>query len=232
MHACVESSLRALAVVAGLVIVAVVGTYMYAAPVAADDRRDDHRRPASRRRSTSSATPTPSRTSSPRPRPTRCSASATCTRRIACGRWSSSAASATAGCPKSSARRRCRRTGFCGRSGFGRAAQRGVGQRRPNGRSSRSNAYVAGVNAFIATHHGTALPPEFSLLRFEPEAVDRRRRHGLGEDDGVGSERATTRSSCCATISFAPSAPERMAQLMPPYADDRAFEHARRRRSQ
>ena len=32
------------------------------------------------------------------------------------------------------------------------------------------DAYVAGVNAFIATHHGRALPPEFSLLRFEPEA--------------------------------------------------------------
>ena len=31
------------------------------------------------------------------------------------------------------------------------------------------NAYVAGVNAFIATHHGSALPPEFTLLRFEPE---------------------------------------------------------------
>ena len=43
------------------------------------------------------------------------------------------------------------------------------GRRRPTGRSSRSNAYVAGVNAFLATHHGSALPPEFSLLRFEPE---------------------------------------------------------------
>ena len=31
------------------------------------------------------------------------------------------------------------------------------------------NAYVAGVNAFIATHHGAGLPPEFTLLRFEPE---------------------------------------------------------------
>ena len=38
-----------------------------------------------------------------------------------------------------------------------------------SGPSSRSNAYVAGVNAFIAAHHGTSLPPEFSLLRFEPE---------------------------------------------------------------
>ena len=31
------------------------------------------------------------------------------------------------------------------------------------------DAYVAGVNAFISTHHGSALPPEFTLLRFEPE---------------------------------------------------------------
>jgi penicillin amidase len=31
------------------------------------------------------------------------------------------------------------------------------------------NAYVAGVNAFISTHHGGTLPLEFTLLRFEPE---------------------------------------------------------------
>ncbi|HUK37010.1 MAG TPA: penicillin acylase family protein, partial [Vicinamibacterales bacterium] len=31
------------------------------------------------------------------------------------------------------------------------------------------NAYVAGVNAFITTHHGSRLPLEFTLLRFEPE---------------------------------------------------------------
>ena len=31
------------------------------------------------------------------------------------------------------------------------------------------NAYVAGINAFIASHHGAGLPPEFTLLRFEPE---------------------------------------------------------------
>ena len=36
------------------------------------------------------------------------------------------------------------------------------------------------------------LPPEFSLLRFEPGAVDRRRRHRVGEDDGVGPSSATT----------------------------------------
>src|SRR2546421_294142 len=31
------------------------------------------------------------------------------------------------------------------------------------------NTYVAGVNAFISTHHGSALPLEFTLLRFEPQ---------------------------------------------------------------
>ena len=31
------------------------------------------------------------------------------------------------------------------------------------------NRYVAGVNAFISTHHGRQLPLEFTVLRFEPE---------------------------------------------------------------
>ena len=31
------------------------------------------------------------------------------------------------------------------------------------------NTYVAGVNAFLATHHGSRLPLEFSLLQYEPE---------------------------------------------------------------
>jgi penicillin amidase len=30
-------------------------------------------------------------------------------------------------------------------------------------------AYIGGVNAFIATHHGSQLPLEFTLLRYEPE---------------------------------------------------------------
>ena len=52
--------------------------------------------------------------------------------------------------------------------GFGRAA-RAAWASTPPWAKQRVDAYVAGVNAFIATHHGTALPPEFSLLRFEPE---------------------------------------------------------------
>jgi penicillin amidase len=52
--------------------------------------------------------------------------------------------------------------------GFGRAA-RAAWTATPESAKSDVNAYVAGINAFIATHHGRRLPPEFSLLRFEPE---------------------------------------------------------------
>ncbi|MBZ5558913.1 MAG: penicillin acylase family protein [Acidobacteriia bacterium] len=52
--------------------------------------------------------------------------------------------------------------------GFGRAA-RAAWASTPDWAKQRVSAYVAGVNAFIATHHGAGLPPEFSLLRFEPE---------------------------------------------------------------
>ena len=53
--------------------------------------------------------------------------------------------------------------------GFGRAAK-AAWDRTPEWARQQVNAYVSGVNAFLATHHGTALPLEFSLLRFEPEA--------------------------------------------------------------
>jgi penicillin amidase len=52
--------------------------------------------------------------------------------------------------------------------GFGRAA-RTAWDRLPADARSDVEAYLAGVNAFIAAHHGRELPPEFSLLRFEPE---------------------------------------------------------------
>jgi penicillin amidase len=52
--------------------------------------------------------------------------------------------------------------------GFGRAA-RGAWDRLPADTRRQVDAYVAGVNAFIAAHHGRQLPPEFTLLRFEPE---------------------------------------------------------------
>ena len=70
---------------------------------------------------------------------------------------------------ESSARRRCRRIAFSARVGFGRAARSRVGRACRPTRRQQINAYVAGVNAFIATHHGAQLPPEFTLLRFEPE---------------------------------------------------------------
>jgi penicillin amidase len=52
--------------------------------------------------------------------------------------------------------------------GTGRAA-RSAWESLPDRSKTEINAYVAGVNAFIATHHGGQLPLEFTLLRFEPE---------------------------------------------------------------
>src|SRR4029453_758077 len=52
--------------------------------------------------------------------------------------------------------------------GFGRAA-RSAWDRMPDQMKIQVGAYVAGVNAFISTHHGSKLPPEFTLLGFEPE---------------------------------------------------------------
>lgn len=52
--------------------------------------------------------------------------------------------------------------------GFGRAAK-SAWDRLPVDTREQVNAYVAGVNAFITTHHGAQLPPEFTMLRFEPE---------------------------------------------------------------
>jgi len=52
--------------------------------------------------------------------------------------------------------------------GIGRAA-RSAWDLMPDETKTGINAYVAGVNAFIATHHGGQLPLEFTLLRFEPE---------------------------------------------------------------
>ena len=107
-----------------------------------------------------------------RPRPMRCSASATCTRRIACGRWSSSGASATAGCPRSSARRRFRRIASSARSAS--AARRGRrGIDLPDGARQQINAYVAGVNAFIATHHGSRAAAGIHAAALRAGTVDR-----------------------------------------------------------
>jgi penicillin amidase len=52
--------------------------------------------------------------------------------------------------------------------GTGRAA-RSAWDTLPERTTTELNAYIAGINAFIATHHGGQLPLEFTLLRFEPE---------------------------------------------------------------
>jgi penicillin amidase len=52
--------------------------------------------------------------------------------------------------------------------GTGRAA-RSAWESLSERSKTELNAYVAGVNAFIGTHHGSQLPLEFTLLRFEPE---------------------------------------------------------------
>jgi penicillin amidase len=52
--------------------------------------------------------------------------------------------------------------------GFGRAA-RSAWERLPRDARALIDAYCAGVNAFIASHSGAQLPPEFTLLRFHPE---------------------------------------------------------------
>jgi penicillin amidase len=102
--------------------------------------------------------------------------------------------------------------------GFGRAA-RAAWANAPDWAKAQVNAYVAGVNAFIATHHGSRLPPEFSLLRFEPEPF-------TGADVAVWVKMMAW--DLCANYSFEllrddlarAVGPERMAQLMPPYDRD------------
>jgi penicillin G amidase len=102
--------------------------------------------------------------------------------------------------------------------GFGRAA-RTAWASTPDWAKQQINAYVAGVNAFITTHHGSALPPEFTLLRFEPEPF-------TGEDVIVWGKMMAWDLS--ANYSFEllrhdlvnAVGRERMAQLMPPYAVD------------
>src|SRR6185369_2482320 len=102
--------------------------------------------------------------------------------------------------------------------GFGRAA-RAAWASTPEWARRQVNAYVAGVNAFIASHHGAGLPPEFSLLRFEPEPW-------TAEDVLVWVKMMAWDLS--GNYSFellrhdliAAVGAERMAQLMPAYAVD------------
>ncbi|MBA3947677.1 MAG: penicillin acylase family protein [Herpetosiphonaceae bacterium] len=52
--------------------------------------------------------------------------------------------------------------------GTGRAAESAWSHTAPAARTS-IEAYVSGVNAFISTHHGRALPIEFTILGFAPQ---------------------------------------------------------------
>jgi penicillin G amidase len=102
--------------------------------------------------------------------------------------------------------------------GFARAARQ-AWTTMPVWAKAEVNAYVAGINAFTSSHHGTALPPEFSLLRFEPEPW-------TGVDVLVWVKMMAWDLS--ANYSFEllrqdlahAVGAERMAQLMPPYAPD------------
>jgi penicillin amidase len=102
--------------------------------------------------------------------------------------------------------------------GFGRAA-RAAWEHLPTDARRQIDAYVDGVNAFIMTHHGASLPPEFLLLRFEPERF-------TGPDVLAWVKMMAWDLS--ANYSFellrrdliAKVGPERAAQLMPPYAKD------------
>ena len=103
----------------------------------------------------------------------------------------------------------------------GRLRPRGSRRVGPASRPAQSqvDAYVAGVNAFIATHHGSRLPPEFSLLRFEPEPWSGPDVVVWVEDDGVGSERELFVRAAAPRLAGKVGA-ERMAELLPPYARD------------
>jgi penicillin amidase len=102
--------------------------------------------------------------------------------------------------------------------GFGRAA-RTAWDATPEWAKQQVNAYVDGVNTFIATHHGAQLPPEFTMLRFEPEpwtGVDVVVWVKMMAWDLSGNYSfELLRHDLLATVGE-----ERMAQLMPPYATD------------
>jgi penicillin G amidase len=102
--------------------------------------------------------------------------------------------------------------------GFGRAATSAWATTPPWAKQQIA-AYVAGVNAFIGSHHGAGLPPEFTLLRFEPEPF-------TGPDVLVWVKMMAwdlsgnyvfelLRHDIANAIGM-----DRLAQLMPPYAVD------------
>ena len=99
--------------------------------------------------------------------------------------------------------------------GFGRAA-RSAWSHLPDDVRQQIEAYVAGVNAFIGTHRGRRLPPEFTLLGFEPEPF-------TGADVLVWVKMMAWDLSGNYTLELmrhdiaARVGEERMAELLPPY---------------
>ena len=102
--------------------------------------------------------------------------------------------------------------------GYGRAARAAWARTAP-GTRAEIEAYVAGVNAFIASHRGSALPPEFTLLRFEPEPFD-------GADVVVWQKMMAWDLSGNYALELlrrdlaAKVGDEALAELMPPYPED------------
>ena len=100
--------------------------------------------------------------------------------------------------------------------GFGRAA-RSAWERLPDDARRQIEAYVAGVNAFLATD--PPLPPEFTLLRFKPEPW-------TGPDVLVWVKMMAWDLSANYSLELlrhdllARVGPERTAELMPPYPQD------------
>jgi penicillin amidase len=101
--------------------------------------------------------------------------------------------------------------------GFGRAA-RAAWDRMPAPWKDQVGAYVAGINAFIAGHHGRQLPPEFSVFRFEPQpwtgpdvVVWQKM---LAWDLSANYAMELLRDDLVRAVGV-----DRMHQLMPPYAE-------------
>src|SRR5262249_42899358 len=102
--------------------------------------------------------------------------------------------------------------------GFGRAAR--AAWARMSDRERRDiNAYIAGINAFLDSHHHGALPPEFTLLGFEPAPW-------TGEDVIVWAKMMAWDLSANYSLELLRHdlvrrvGADRMAQLMPPYPND------------
>jgi len=102
--------------------------------------------------------------------------------------------------------------------GAARAARTAWPKVGPEGRQM-IESYVGGINAFISTHHGRALPIEFTLLGFEPQPWQpedvlvwaKMMSFNLGGNWGE----ELTRMQLSAKIG-----PEKTAQLMRGYSDD------------